>query len=120
MERIRGEVVAGGPSEAVDCGEGQARSNWRIPRGSGWWTLRSHIHAQINLEEQSGSETDRATPGLQCGEVSLKPLIENPFGVEAAVGETPSLTGEFIGETHRGLERAQVHPLGNQHQRGPV
>ena len=42
------------------------------------------------------------------------------MGVEAAVGETPSLTGEVVGETHRGLECAQAHPLGNQHQRGPI
>ena len=42
------------------------------------------------------------------------------MGVEAAAGETPSLTGEVVGETHRGLERTQAHPLGNQHQRGPV
>ena len=37
------------------------------------------------------------------------------LGVEEAAGETPSLTGEFVGETHRGLERVQAHPLGNQH-----
>ena len=43
-----------------------------------------------------------------------------PVGVGAAVGETPSLTGEFVGETHRGLEHAQTHPLGNQHQKGPL
>ena len=42
------------------------------------------------------------------------------MGVEAAAGETPSLTGEFIGETHRGLEHTQAHPLGNQHERGPI
>ena len=41
------------------------------------------------------------------------------MGVEAAVGETPSLTGEFLGDTHRGLERAQTHPLGKHHQKGP-
>ena len=41
------------------------------------------------------------------------------MGVEVA-GETPSLTGEFIGETHRGLECTQNHPLGNQHQKGPI
>ena len=41
------------------------------------------------------------------------------MGVEVAVGETPDLTGEFIGETHRGLERAQPHPLGKHHQKGP-
>ena len=43
-----------------------------------------------------------------------------PVGVEVAAGETPSLTEEFLGETHRGLERAQAHSLGNQHQRGPI
>ena len=42
------------------------------------------------------------------------------MGVEAAAGETPSLTGEVFGETHRGLEHAQAHPLRNQHQRGPI
>ena len=42
------------------------------------------------------------------------------MGVEAAVGETPSLTGEVIGETHRGLERAQAYPPGKQHQKGPL
>ena len=42
------------------------------------------------------------------------------MGVEASAGETPSLTGEFIGETHRGLEHAQAHPLRNQQKRGPI
>ena len=46
--------------------------------------------------------------------------MKTPVGVEAAAEETPSLTGEFIGETHRGLERAQTHPLGKQHQKGPI
>ena len=42
------------------------------------------------------------------------------MGVEALAGETPSLTGEVVGEIHRGLGHAWAHPLGNQHQRGPV
>ena len=42
------------------------------------------------------------------------------MGGEAAAGETPSLTGEFVGETHRVLERTQTHPLGNQLQKGPI
>ena len=42
------------------------------------------------------------------------------MGVGAAAGETPSLTGEVVGQTHRGLECAQAHLLGNQHQRGPI
>ena len=37
-----------------------------------------------------------------------------------AAGETTSLTGEFIGETHRFLECTQTHPPGNQHQKGPI
>ena len=36
------------------------------------------------------------------------------------VGGTPSLTGEFIGETHRLLEHTQTHPSGNQYQKGPI
>ena len=42
------------------------------------------------------------------------------MGVEATAGETPSLTGEFVGETHRGLEHTQTHPLRKQHQKGPI
>ena len=37
-----------------------------------------------------------------------------------AAGETPSLTGEFAGETHRVLEHTQAHPPGNQHQKGTI
>ena len=32
-----------------------------------------------------------------------------------AVGETLSLTGESVGETHRVLEHTQAHPPANQH-----
>ena len=32
-------------------------------QGSGWQTGRSHIHVQINQEEQLGSWTDRETQG---------------------------------------------------------
>ena len=42
------------------------------------------------------------------------------MGVEEAAGETSSLTGEVVGETHRGLERAQAHPPRKQHQKGPI
>ena len=44
----------------------------------------------------------------------MKTLVE----VGVAAGETPSLTGESVGETHRGLERAQAHPPGNQYLKG--
>ena len=75
---------------------------------------------RINCEEQVGSETDCTTLGSSVGKYSLKPLIETHVGVEAAAGETPSLTGEFVGETHRVLERTQTHPPRKQHQRGPI
>ena len=35
-----------------------------------------------------------------------------------AVGETPSLTGDFLEETHRVLECTQNYPPGNQ--KGPI
>ena len=34
--------------------------------------------------------------------------------------ETPSLTGEFIGETHRVREHTQTHPPRNEHHKGPI
>ena len=36
----------------------------------------------------------------------------------AKVGETPNLTGEFVGEAHGILEGTQTHPPGNQHLKG--
>ena len=38
----------------------------------------------------------------------------------AAAEEAPSLTGEFVGDTHRVLEHTQTHPPDNQHQKGPI
>ena len=35
-------------------------------------------------------------------------------------GETPSLTGESVRETHRVLEHTQTHPPRNQHQKGLI
>ena len=35
-------------------------------------------------------------------------------------GETPSLTEEFVGGTHRVLEHTQTHPPRNQHQKDPI
>ena len=48
-----------------------------------------------------------------------KLLTEKPVGV-VVVGETPTLTREFIGETHRVLEHTQTHPPRNQHQKGSI
>ena len=46
--------------------------------------------------------------------------MKTPVGAEVAARETPSLTGEFVGETHRVLECTQTHPLRKQHQKGPI
>ena len=45
--------------------------------------------------------------------------MKTPMGVEAAAGDTPSLTGEFIGEINRFLH-IPAHPPGNQHQKDPI
>ena len=50
----------------------------------------------------------------------FKPLIENARGGWGCSRRDSQPQGEVVGETHRGLECAQAHPLGNQHQRGPV
>ena len=52
--------------------------------------------------------TQPRTP--EWGNKASKLWLKTPVGVEAAAGETPSLTGEWVGETHRGLEREQAHP----------
>ena len=78
-------------------------------------TPQPHTRAQINQDEWRGAKqtTGPRVPawGNKASDLSLK----EPVGVGAAIGETPSLTGEVVGETHRGLEHAQAHPLGNQH-----
>ena len=71
-----------------------------------------------NKEEHLGCQiTKPKTPTLE--KKASKPLAVKTCEA-VVVGETPSLTGESIGETHRVLERMQTHPLGNQHQKGPI
>ena len=41
------------------------------------------------------------------------------MGVTVA-GETPSLTGEFVGKTYRVLECTQTHLPGNQHEKDTI
>ena len=83
------------------CGDVQPEreDSWQ---GSGWQT--GWQTAQPRAPAQ----------GNKASNLSVKRLM----GVEMAAGETPSLTGEVVGGNHRSLECA--HPLGNQHQRGPV
>ena len=79
------------------------------PQGGGWQSGQSHIQVQINWEEQLGSETDAQPRVPVWGNKASKSLTETPVGVEEAVGETFSLTGEFVGETHRVLELSLIH-----------
>ena len=88
-----------------------------------WWLAEQavpHFHA-----DKLGGRTGRSNWGMRqttqprvpgWGNKASKPLTENTCGrFEAAVGETPSLTGEFIGETLWVLEHTQTHLPGNQH-----
>ena len=59
-------------------------------------------------------------PEFKCREIKPQNLwLKKPVGV-GAVRETPSLTGEFVGENYRVLEHAETHPPGNQHQKGLI
>ena len=88
-----------------------------------WWWLVDRAVPHLRADKPGGTtgEYDRpSNPGFQCRGIKPKSLkLKMPVGVEAA-GETPSFTGEFVGETHRVLEHAQTHPPRNQHQKGPI
>ena len=61
----------------------------------------------------AGSKADCAAQGPVRGNKASNFSLKTPVGIEAAVGETPSLTGEVVGETHKGLECTQAYPLAN-------
>ena len=92
-----------------------SRGRENVWQGSSWWSRWSHICMWVYWKEQLGSKT-----GFQWGEIKPQNLwLKKPVGVQAAE-ETPSLTGELIGETHSVLEYIQNLPPGNQHQKGPI
>ena len=68
--------------------------------GAGWAKL------QLAGEAAAGGPGDIPhNPGLQHREIKPQSLLlKTPVEVEVAAGEPPSLTGEFVGETHKGLE----------------
>ena len=72
-ERTQVNTVAGGPSEVVDCGAGWARlqlvSKEQLADPARRWLADpvDHICAQINQEEQRGSETDHTPQGSSEG-----------------------------------------------------
>ena len=72
-------------------------------QGGGRWTTQSHICVRINWDEQLRSEREHTTQGSNVGKRRPQNLrLKTAVGF-AAAGETPSLTGEFTGETHRVL-----------------
>ena len=101
----------------ADCGTGQARRQLADP--TRWW-LADAVAPHSCIDRLGGTGGAKKPRAPAQGNKASNHLVKTPVGVEAAAGETPSLTGELVGETHRGLEHAQAHPLGNQHQRGPM
>ena len=68
----------------------------------------------------TGEEDRQCNLGFQDRKLkSQKPLAVKTCGA-AAVGETPNLTGESIGEIHGILECTQIHQPRNQHQKDPI
>ena len=80
-----------------------------------------HIHVQVKHVRGTAEEQVRLhNPGLQSEKVKPQnPWLQKLVEVMAA-RETPSLTGEFTGETHGVLECTQTHPPENRHLKGPV
>ena len=78
-------------------------------------------HLCVDISGGTTWKWDRpCNTGFQCREIKPQNLwLKKPLRVEA-VGKTPSLTGEFVGETHRILEHTQNHPPRNQHQKGTI
>ena len=99
-----------GPTESG--GEGGRQSSGQHP-------MAPHASTDKPDKRRGAKQTTQPRAPAQ-GNNASNLRLKTPVGVGEAAGETPSLTGEVVGETHRGLGRAQAHPLRNQHQRGPV
>ena len=77
-----------------------------------------HIRTQIN--RANGGERSRLRkPGLQLWEIKPQTSVESAQGGWGTNWRNSSLTGEVVEETHRGLECAQAHPLGEPAAEGP-
>ena len=67
-----------------------------------------------------GEQNKPRNPEFQHRQRKSQPLwLKKPVGVKV-VREMPNLTGEFVGETQRGLERAQALAFGNQQEMVPT
>ena len=69
VERTYSKVVAGGPSEVVDCGTGQARLQLADPKR--WWLADPAApHWHIDKPGGTGQEQNRLrNPGLPRGDI---------------------------------------------------
>ena len=95
-------------------------SSWHTQQGGRLWSrVGKAVAGQwVSSWWTRGQTAQPRVPGW--GNKVSNYWLKSPVGVEVAAGETPSLTGEFLGETHRGLECTQTHPLRKQHQKGPI
>ena len=60
-----------------------------------------NINPQINLTNGGAKQTAAQPRAPARGNKASNLSLKAPLGVGAAAGETPSLTGEVVGETHR-------------------
>ena len=74
MERTHSKEVAGGSSEVVDCGMGQARLQLGDP--TRWWLadpVAPHLHMD-KLGGMAGEQNIPHNPGLQLREIKASNL----------------------------------------------
>ena len=88
------------PGKATTRGPGKAATG-----GAG-----SPTSAYEKLGGTTGKQDIPCNPVFQWREIEPQNLLLKKSMRFVAAGETPSLTREFVGETHRGLEDAQAHP----------
>ena len=68
----------------------------------------------------AGDQDRLSNPGFQCRELKPQNLwLKTPVDVEVAAEETPSLTEEFVGETHRVLNCTKNPPTWESAPEGP-
>ena len=103
---------------------------WRIVEWGGQgcsWLVRQQLVDPVvpylcadKLGGTKGEQNRPCNPRAPVkGNKASNHRLKAPVGI-VAVGETPSLIGEFVGETHRVPECTQTHPPRNQHQKGPL
>ena len=89
---------------------------------SGLGQVRQRLDFPHSSTDKLGGTTEEqnnpCNPRFLCGEIKPQNLwLQKPVTV-AVAGETPSLTGESIGEAPGVLEHTQAHPPGNQYLKG--